>query len=711
MCVILECGILFQLLIGKEGEVCMKKNYIHLLDIVYGLAVIVCLYLTFTSESLDITSIMINGALFIIVFWIFFKAKKAMKNIVDITRDLKNATQKIKNDFEQEQKYLWEKYNGENGGALFQNNYLVGSYKKYTFERNRLASISDNKYKCDVSEYINEEMIDALMKKNVYNLVPGVMTGLGILGTFVGLSFGLQNFNTGNTEEIEASIAPLMNGIKVAFHTSIYGMLFSLVFNYVYKETLEDAYIAVDEFLKVFDNYVDSNASDNNDIVVQMLLQKMPETIGESIANVLSPAVDRMNETLENLTNNMASNQLQGLSEIVDHFVDTMDTSMGDSFKALGETIDKTIEMQTKNSELMNHVLDEIQGMTQNIIDINTLSNQTVEHMAGYIENIESLQKVINENFTSINIQLEHQKEYDDKLKEYIDILVNYERQIGEASNRFTEDMSKQLEMLGTMENKISESTRENLEMLATKADEYNKSLTDVAKQELQIVLSMAGEYSEKVTGHLNALGEMSEKLTEESVNNLHILSDNAQQYNESLSNMAKQELESVHSMTGMYSEKVTEHLNELRNMSVKIIEETNNNIQILSSNAQAHNKTIADEAEKQIDVIIKLSNSQTGEMDRASQNLAEVSKGLNDKLTVALNNAFTAIDENLAEITRHLSGTISEIEETTDRVPQVVQASYSGMKDSFDEMKQKYEALIRALDIMAQTLEQYQKD
>lgn len=689
----------------------MKKNYIHLLDIVYGLAVIVCLYLTFTSESLDITSIMINGALFIIVFWIFFKAKKAMKNIVDITRDLKNATQKIKNDFEQEQKYLWEKYNGENGGALFQNNYLVGSYKKYTFERNRLASISDNKYKCDVSEYINEEMIDALMKKNVYNLVPGVMTGLGILGTFVGLSFGLQNFNTGNTEEIEASIAPLMNGIKVAFHTSIYGMLFSLVFNYVYKETLEDAYIAVDEFLKVFDNYVDSNASDNNDIVVQMLLQKMPETIGESIANVLSPAVDRMNETLENLTNNMASNQLQGLSEIVDHFVDTMDTSMGDSFKALGETIDKTIEMQTKNSELMNHVLDEIQGMTQNIIDINTLSNQTVEHMAGYIENIESLQKVINENFTSINIQLEHQKEYDDKLKEYIDILVNYERQIGEASNRFTEDMSKQLEMLGTMENKISESTRENLEMLATKADEYNKSLTDVAKQELQIVLSMAGEYSEKVTGHLNALGEMSEKLTEESVNNLHILSDNAQQYNESLSNMAKQELESVHSMTGMYSEKVTEHLNELRNMSVKIIEETNNNIQILSSNAQAHNKTIADEAEKQIDVIIKLSNSQTGEMDRASQNLAEVSKGLNDKLTVALNNAFTAIDENLAEITRHLSGTISEIEETTDRVPQVVQASYSGMKDSFDEMKQKYEALIRALDIMAQTLEQYQKD
>ena len=51
----------------QHMDLIMKKNYIHLLDIVYGLAVVVCLYLTFTSESLDINSIMINGALFTIV--------------------------------------------------------------------------------------------------------------------------------------------------------------------------------------------------------------------------------------------------------------------------------------------------------------------------------------------------------------------------------------------------------------------------------------------------------------------------------------------------------------------------------------------------------------------------------------------------------------------------------------------------------------------
>ena len=213
----------------------MKKRYrVFLLDVVYVLACLLFLFLTITSVSKDVISIIINGILFVVVFWIFFNAKRTMKNIVDITRNLTNASHKITVDFQKEQRYLWEKYNDENSESLFQNEYLVEIYKKYIFERNRLASISENKYKCDISDYINEDLIDSLMKKNVYNLVPGVMTGLGILGTFVGLSFGLQNFNTGSTKEIEESIAPLMNGIKVAFHTSMYGMLFSFFFNYVY---------------------------------------------------------------------------------------------------------------------------------------------------------------------------------------------------------------------------------------------------------------------------------------------------------------------------------------------------------------------------------------------------------------------------------------------------------------------------------------------
>ena len=96
----------------------------------------------------------------------------------------------------------------------------------------RLEIISTDGFKCKIDDYINRDTVDQIMNKNLLNLIPGVMTGLGILGTFIGLSFGLQNFNTGSSGEIAESIAPLMSGIKVAFHTSVFGMILSLFFNY-----------------------------------------------------------------------------------------------------------------------------------------------------------------------------------------------------------------------------------------------------------------------------------------------------------------------------------------------------------------------------------------------------------------------------------------------------------------------------------------------
>lgn len=47
------------------------------------------------------------------------------------------------------------------------------------------------------------------------------LTVFGIFGTFLGISFGLQGFNV---EDIEGSIGPLLEGLKLAFFTSLVGI-------------------------------------------------------------------------------------------------------------------------------------------------------------------------------------------------------------------------------------------------------------------------------------------------------------------------------------------------------------------------------------------------------------------------------------------------------------------------------------------------------
>jgi len=61
----------------------------------------------------------------------------------------------------------------------------------------------------------------------VYDSIPTVFTTLGILGTFVGIYFGLQKFDV---NDITGSIPTLLDGLKTAFTTSILGISLSLIF-------------------------------------------------------------------------------------------------------------------------------------------------------------------------------------------------------------------------------------------------------------------------------------------------------------------------------------------------------------------------------------------------------------------------------------------------------------------------------------------------
>ena len=63
--------------------------------------------------------------------------------------------------------------------------------------------------------------------QNFVNYAPTMFTSLGILGTFVGIIVGLLDFQV---EDINASIGPLLGGLKTAFITSLAGMTLAIVF-------------------------------------------------------------------------------------------------------------------------------------------------------------------------------------------------------------------------------------------------------------------------------------------------------------------------------------------------------------------------------------------------------------------------------------------------------------------------------------------------
>lgn len=239
----------------------------------YLLMLGVCVVLNIYGQAkLDLVNIAVNGGMFIIIgITMLWATYGALNPVSRMASSLRYTVQTMEIDFKKTENYLWEEYRNETN--LFHNKILNHRFNEYRIERKRLLMLSSRGVKCDIEDYINEYFIDSHIKKGMLAIIPGAMTGLGILGTFIGLSFGLQNFNTGNAREITNSIAPLMDGIKVAFHTSIYGMVFSLIFNFVYKKTLEEAYHAVDRFLNAYHKYV-LPKTENDDLEVLLSFQE-----------------------------------------------------------------------------------------------------------------------------------------------------------------------------------------------------------------------------------------------------------------------------------------------------------------------------------------------------------------------------------------------------------------------------------------------------
>ncbi len=83
----------------------------------------------------------------------------------------------------------------------------------------------------DIEEVINEDSLALRSWQTVIHQIPGSLTALGLLGTFIGLVTGISRIGFSSVDAALSSIEVLLSGIRTAFYTSIIGVVFSLLFN------------------------------------------------------------------------------------------------------------------------------------------------------------------------------------------------------------------------------------------------------------------------------------------------------------------------------------------------------------------------------------------------------------------------------------------------------------------------------------------------
>ncbi len=374
----------------------MRNKLFWLLCPLYVLVFVFILYVNgvFSGTVVSLSNLLINVCFLVVIGVLFLGSCMSFIRLNKCSGALVEASERIKEEKKSNDGSLWEQYMGK--GKLFRNPVLDEAFERYQKRMEQCRTRNGYSEPCSIEEYINEDLLDRVASTHYNSAISGTLTGLGILGTFLGLSMGLASFNGNDIYTISDNVGPLLDGMKVAFHTSVYGIFFSLIFNFIYRSIMADAYEKLSGFTETFRENVAPAVSSYDDNARAMLIYQ---------ANMANSV-----KSIQKMMNGTATEQIRGMDMIARQFVEQMSLTLRVNFEKLGRTLDSAVATQGQAARAFQ--------------DMMTVTKQLHETDQSILHSMEEL--------------LKHQEELENKLEEQA-------KQLENMSDFLNDELSTQL--------------------------------------------------------------------------------------------------------------------------------------------------------------------------------------------------------------------------------------------------------------------------
>lgn len=165
--------------------------------------------------------------------------------------------------------------------------------------------------------YITKSFTEGLTEYEA-STIPNILVSIGIFGTFFGIFLGLWKFNP---NDIKGSVPPLLDGLRLAFVTSIWGLFLSLLLKWRHIRTQA---------------YYSSETGDND---YEALLQSIHSHI-RTIRNIL-------NEQTHLLKKGTSGDQQEEKVERLEKAI----TDLGQSFSTISADLSRLVQSAQGSSE------------------------------------------------------------------------------------------------------------------------------------------------------------------------------------------------------------------------------------------------------------------------------------------------------------------------------------------------------------------------
>lgn len=243
-----------------------------------------------------------------------------------------------------------QKLNANNIGHLWQEfdeSLVLSSDKKQLFNS------------IDAEHFFNAKTLaTGLTASRLLAATPSFLVAIGVLGTFVGLTIGLEGL-VGNTAEIEtlkSGINKLISGAAVAFMTSVWGVTFSLLLNLCEKLFERKALNDIQDLQNRIDFLYPRLPAEQSLVHIaeyskesKEALQELHERIGDRLQESINGMSEAMQNALTDTLNNIMGPAIQTLvhstnqqsSQVMENLVSSFMEGMSSAGRVQGEQLEK----------------------------------------------------------------------------------------------------------------------------------------------------------------------------------------------------------------------------------------------------------------------------------------------------------------------------------------------------------------------------------
>lgn len=480
--------------------------------------------------------------------------------------------------------------------------------------------------------------------------VPTLLTTMGIFGTFLGIVLGLLEFNQLN---IEASIPPLLAGLKTAFITSLAGIFSSLIFKTLStfsflkpKQTdvhishatpeailgamqaqvaetriLRDAIVGNEEStlfgqLKILRSDINSNAQMSQKLTKEQAKDQQQnfEIFSEKLWLTLQDFSDTLSKS--------ATEQvIEALKQVIVEFNTNLTEQFGDSFRRLNEGVHELVTWQ----ENYRVQLEQMQLQYAQGVEAISLTESSVAHISeqskAIPESMNDLKNVMEVNQHQLAELERHLETFKDMRDKAVEAVPQIQKHVEDTVNDIAAAVT---------------TASDHYKTLLTESDDYIKSHVKTSEMLLD---RFATETEKGITNVGNRLTESSELISKKIDTAANEFTDNTARTNESLQTSS----DHLQSQTEVIKQHLQDAVSDLNNTMRDMIEKLVVDAKDITSTMKQANQNLVTDTEQVRDTVVKSA-------EKLQQRLDEVIDSAATQQIEQAKRTFNAMEEQIRQ-------------------------------------------------------------